>query len=186
MKIINLLPQSELKELSLQLAANKLLKFFAFVFISLLCVFMVALATRFYIEGTIDQSKSDVVHLQQQLSDQKNQDLEKKVQALNTEIRNVKLINDQHYQWSLALIELGNITPNGVHMDSVNFDRATGRVDVRGYADRRDDVIQFWSNVTKSSYFGGINFPLNNLEQATNTLFTFSFLIKPGMIQNKK
>jgi len=185
MKVINLLPESELKELRLQLSSQQLLRFFVTIFITLVAFFLLSLAVRFYIEGSIAQTKTEVTQLQEQLSSSNNKALEKQVLALNTQIKNIRQVKEQKYYWSKALIELGNITPLGVHMNNMSFDRASGKIVVDGYADKREDVISFWSNVRKSSLFANINFPLNNLEKATNTPFTYTFLIKPEAIRTQ-
>lgn len=182
MKIINLLPENEVKELQLRLASNQLLKFFVVIFISLAICFTGALVMRFYIEGSIAQTKVEVANLQQQLSSSNNQALEKQVKALNTQIRNVKAIDQQHYYWSKALVELSNVTPAGMHIDVVSADRASGQIQISGVADKRDLVLQFWSNVKKSNLFANIDFPLNNLERPTNTSFSFTFYVNTSVI----
>ncbi|MBX4204987.1 MAG: PilN domain-containing protein [Candidatus Doudnabacteria bacterium] len=185
MKITNLLPQSELKGLRLLLASKLLVKFFIVIAISLTAFFLMTMAVRFYIEGSITESQSRIGELQRQLSSSDNQALEKQVLNLNTQIRNIKSANQQHYYWSKALVELGNITPVGMHLNTLDVDRASGKLVVEGVSDNRDDVITFWSNVTKSSYFQNINFPLNNLESAADTEFTFTFSIKPETIKTE-
>jgi Tfp pilus assembly protein PilN len=140
---------------------------------------------RFYIEGSISEVKVEVADAQKQLGSSNNQVLQKEVASLNTQIHNAKNLKDQHYYWSQALAELGNITPDGMHLNTLDADRETGAISVVGVADRREDVIAFWSNVKKSSYFSNIDFPLNNLEKATDTPFSFDFSVNASSIQNK-
>ena len=141
------------------------------------------IAIKIFIQSSIRENEAQVDQLKNQLSSSNNQALEKEVASLNTQIRNIKAINQQHFYWSKALAELGNLTPIGCHLDSVTFSRSTGEVKVDGIADTRTEVIDFWSNVKNSDYFNNINFPLTNLETATNTSFSYTFHINPEKIK---
>jgi len=183
MKKINLLPKTQAREVRLGLASKQLLNFFIFIGSTLVILFAAALAIRFYMEGTLSQGKLQVDDLQKQLSSQNNQALEKRVVNLNTQLKNIKNISTQHLYWSNALLELGNLFPKDFHLDNLSVDRATGKIEVAGTADKREDVIAFWSNVKKSTYFTNINFPLTNLETETDTKFDFIFYINTKAIQ---
>lgn len=185
MKQINLLPESELKELHLELASKQLLKFFSLLVISLLLLFVLGLATRYLIKTSISANDIQVEQLQKQLASSDNQALQKQLIDLNSKMKNLQLLNQKGYHWSEALTEIGNLSPADFHLDLLTLDRSTGEIVMNGTTDRRASVIDFWSAVHKSKYFSKINFPLNNLEKATDTPFTFTFYLNPETITNK-
>jgi len=182
MKFINLLPETELKELKLEFASKHLLKFFVVSLISLLILILGAVSVNVLIKSQIAANNIEISELQAQLNSSDNQALQKEIIGLNSQIKNISVINQQHYLWSKALTELGNLAPSDLHIDLLTVDR-TGQIVINGTTDDRDSVLTFWSNVKKSRYFMNINFPLKNLEKPTDTPFTFTFFINPKSIQ---
>lgn len=186
MKQINLLPEAEVKELKLELASGLWLRFYTILGSTLVILLILGFVTRILISATIASNEAQIQQLRRQLTSSNNQALEKQVVDLNTQMRNLETLNRQHYYWSDALIELGNLSPADFHLDTVTLDRATGEVVVMGTADNRSSVLEFWSAVHKSKYFTRINFPLNNLQQAANTPFTFTFFINSEPLKSKQ
>lgn len=186
MKIINLLPEEEAKELKLEVASHQLTRFFAIVASSLLVLFILAFGAKFFLKNEIGKDNNLIEDLQKQLSSANNQALEKQVVTLNGQIKTIKIIDQQHYYWSKALVELGNMSPSDFHLDTVTLDRGSGLITVSGVSDSRSSVITFWSNVKKSQYFSNINFPLTNLEEPSDTHFSFTFNINPDTIKTNE
>ena len=182
MKIINLLPQKELQELRYEYATGYILKFFTVLITSLVLFLLAAFITNLFIDTEISGTNTRITDLQRQLSTSNNQALEKEVVRLNTQMKNIKSFEQQHYYWSKALVEFGNLAPSDFHVDRLLVDRNTGKITVEGKADSRGSVLAFWSSVKKSSYFSNINFPLSNLEKPTDTPFTFTFSANISMI----
>jgi Tfp pilus assembly protein PilN len=182
MKQINLLPQTEARELKLTMASKQLLKFFALIAACLVLFGIAAFISRLFVQASITENQIQIDELQKKLSSSDNKKVEKEVVALNTQIHNLRAINQQHYYWSYALVELANLAPNSFHLDSVTFDRTTNQVVVVGTSDSRADVINFWAKVKKSNLFTNINFPLPNLEKPTESPFTFTFYVNPEAI----
>lgn len=185
MKTINLLPQPEQKEIKLELIAHQLLNFWFWIIGSMLLLFALSLVTTIRLRASIADTETEIIKSKEALSSAANQQLEKQVVNLNSEIDRVNLLRSQHYHWSNGLIELGNILPTDMVIDLLFLDRASGKVDISGIAKNRESVLKFWSDMHKSKYFQDINFPLPNLERASDTSFSFSFYIKPEQIKQE-
>ncbi len=185
MKTINLLPKAEQKEIKLELIAHQLLNFWFWIVGSMLLLFALSLITSVQLRTSIADTELEIIKSKEALSSATNQQLERQVVNLNSEIDKVKLLRSQHYYWSNGLIELANILPSDMVIDLLFLDRASGKVDVSGIAEDRESVLKFWSDMHKSKYFKDINFPLPNLERAFDTSFSFSFYIKPEQIKQE-
>lgn len=177
MKTINLLPKREQKEIRLGFLFNYLKNFWLVVIISLLIVFLLALALKIYLAATIKQTQQAIAQAQNLLASSDNQKVQNEVLALNDDINTIKNLRLQHYYWSNALEELANLMPADFEINILTFDRATGKVDLTGTAKNRPSIIDFWGAMHKTDYFRQINFPLTNLEKANDVPFTFTFYL---------
>ncbi len=183
MKRINLLPKTQQQEVRLQLFANRFILFWLGILISL-AIFLIALvAGRVYLTGKSEEVSTSAAAKQQLLQSSDNESLTRQIRQLNDQIDNFKTLNANHYYWSKALIELGNLLPPDVAVDLLTLERTTGQVDIKATAGTRDSMLTFWSRLHKSDYFKNINFPLSNLNLPVNDPFTFQFEIKPEVIK---
>lgn len=183
MKRINLLPKSEQQEFRLQLFSKQLLAFLAWVITSLVIFLGIAIGARVLLEQQVKDVDQQIGLDKQILKTSDNERLKSEVTDLNNQILGIKNLASQHYFWSSALAELAKIFPADMQIDLISLDRSSGQVDVQGTAGRRDSVLKFWSDLHKSEYFTNINFPLPNLNQATNDPFTFTFFLNPEKIK---
>lgn len=183
MKTINLLPRTEQKEFKLQIFAGKLMMFWVWVIGSLLVFFAVTLAARIFLssEGSDALARIDVQ--KQTLKSSDNELLKQQVEGLNGQIAKIKNLQSQHYNYSEALKDLADTMPLDITLDQISIDRATAKVDIMGVAKSRDSVLKFWSDMHKSEYFKNINFPLDNLNAATDGPFSFSFYLNLAKVK---
>ncbi len=175
MKIINLLPKSEQKEVKLQFFAHSLLVFWLWALISIFVFLILTLLAKNYLVGVQIETANASDQQREILKSSDNEILKQQVSSLNQQINSIKNLKSQHVYWSKALSELANLFAFDIHMDLISIDRATGKVDVQGTAGSRESVLKFWADIHKSAYFKDINFPLSNLERATDDSFTFTF-----------
>jgi Tfp pilus assembly protein PilN len=184
MKLINLLPKSENRELKLTLLGQQMINFWIYVSLSLIVFFILALAVNVFLRSEITKNNNVIESKKQELSSSNTQQLEARVQALNSQIRAIDNLRENHYNWSEVMLELSRVTPEDVRLNVVSIERASGKVEVTGNGLTRDAVIEFWANVKKSKYFRNINFPFSNLEQDKNAQFEYSFYVNFDSIKN--
>lgn len=181
--MINLLPKTEQKEIRWESMSHQLMNFWIWVVVSLAVLFLLGVLSLAQTKRLSSRTDADITKARESLNSSTNQELEKQVLALNTQISTINQIRSQHYEWSEALIALGNLIPSDMLVDILSLNRASGEVKITGVAGDRASVIKFWSDVHKTTYFKNINFPLSNLETAKNTPFTFTFFINEAQIK---
>ncbi len=183
MKLINLLPQENQKEVRLELAANIFLEFWIWVIATLLIFFIASLFAVFYLNSIIKATELSIYESQTILNSSDYKDLQVEISEINSHTKEINNIKNQHLYWSKPLLILAELIPSDVQLSLVTINRETGRVDIAGQARNRDSVITIWSNVIKTSYFQNINFPLKNLEKANFSDFNFTFYVNKEMIK---
>ncbi|MBX4187497.1 MAG: PilN domain-containing protein [Candidatus Doudnabacteria bacterium] len=113
-----------------------------------------------------------------------NELLKQQVEAINTQTVTIRNLQGQHYYWSEAFHDLATRLPADIVVDELTADRPTGKVTMEGVAGNRESVLKFWADMHKSEFFNNIDFPLSNLDAATNDPFVFSFFIVPDKLRN--
>ncbi|MGE5298133.1 MAG: PilN domain-containing protein [Acidobacteriaceae bacterium] len=179
MKSINLLPKPVSRELMLDVIGRQMLAFWVRALLLMALFFLLSLGTIFYLQSEISSTDKTINEQKATLSSSNTKDLENRVKALNKSISNLKTFENQHYYWSVVLIEIAKIMPNDIEVDSITLDRAANRIDIAGRAKTRDSAMLFYAAVKKSPMFKDINFPLKNLERAKDSDFAFTFYLKP-------
>jgi Tfp pilus assembly protein PilN len=183
MKIINLLPKQARRELQLELISKQIFRFWIWVVFSVAVFFVLIWISVFYMESEMQRVEDEITVHKKELSSSNTLDLQNKVKALNQGIKNFQNLQSQHYLWSKALVGLSEVIPADSRIETLSMDRQTGKVEISGFSTTRESVIQFWANVKKSRFFKDIDFPLSNLEKATDVPFTYTFYINPEQLK---
>jgi len=185
MKQVNLLPKIEQRELKLQFYAERMLAFWIWVACSIAVFFVLSLLTVFYLNRMMNETQTQITQNKALLDSSDFKDLQNQIILLNRNIKEINNLQTHHYFWSNALIELSSLVPPEMQLNQIGFSQATGKIQIIGQAKTREKVIEFWANVIKSEYFKNINFPLTNLEKATNPDFTYTFSVNPDKFKTE-
>ncbi len=183
MKRINLLPKPAQQEVRLLFFGKQLLLFWIWALITLLIFLILTFIAKSYLVRELADVSGQVDSEKLVLKSSDNERLKQEVGNLNDQIKTINNLSSQHYYWSGALTELGRLLAPDIRLDLVSMERATGKVQIQGIAGNRDSVLRFWSDVHKSSYFKNIDFPLSNLNRATNDTFTFTFYVNADQLK---
>jgi Tfp pilus assembly protein PilN len=184
-KTINLLPKSEQKEIHMELIAHQLTYFWLWIVMSLAVFFVLSVLSEIQLKSSVTATENAIAASQLTLKTSTNQQLEEQVLTLTEEIKTIDNLRDQHYYWSQALIELGNLFEDDVTLDLLTLERSKGKIYLTGTAGSRESILQFWADVHKSKYFKDINFPLTNLQRAADAPFNFTFYINEEEIKKE-
>jgi hypothetical protein len=182
MQTINLLPESEQKELRMQVIAEQVSSFWIWTLLSFVIFGAFSYFGQFTLKDQITQTERTINVRSAVLNSGENEKYKNEVETLNNNIKSFKALNKEHYQWSRVLEEIALILPSDVTLDSLILQRDTGKIDIVATAGERDSILSFWANVIKFPYFANINFPLSNLEKSTDVPFMFTFYLKPGKL----
>jgi Tfp pilus assembly protein PilN len=184
-KVVNLLPKAEQKELRLEIMTAQVRQFWFVVLASFILLILLGIGASLFLQQRIKSNNAEIENKKKVLSSAATKQLEQQVSELNNQIRLVGALKSDHYHWSKALVELTYMVDNDTKLTSVTMDRFTGRVQVYGEAADRESVLAFWSTVKRSSLFSNINFPLTNLEKDLRANFTFTFNVNTQEMKNE-
>lgn len=179
----NLLPPKEQEQLRLKQATSQVLEFGIWSLISLgVCGAILFGGSLVY--GIEQQSLTDQLATQSAvLKSFEKQVLEQDVEQLNQDLKNFQILSDQHKNLAPQLVELAQLFPEDVTLDSFLWNRIDGKVKVSGRAGSRESVLSLRTNLLSSKYFRDIDFPLDNLEKANdlNWRYTFFYELPNGL-----
>ena len=184
MKRINLLPKTAQRALQLRFFADQLLFFWAWFIISLVFFLGLTYTAKIYLSSQVTNLDSQIDSNKLILKSSDNELLKQQVEGLDNQIKTIKSLQSQHYYWSETLIELAKLLPSDISVESVTLKRATNQIRIEGIADNRESVLKFWADVHKSDYFVSIDFPLANLNKATDDPFTFTLVVNKDRIKS--
>ncbi len=182
MRIINLLPPAEQKNLQTREIESFLARFFVWILIIFVVMVGILVASRFYLQSILGNIDKDIEKVESQISTQDNQKVKAEI------VRNNNIINDYvnlaaaNPTWSPMLIDFAKLVPDSVGILSFGVDAKTRRIDITGIGLTRDDVLLLRSNILASPLFEKINLPLENLEKATKTPFNYTFYLRPEVL----
>lgn len=183
MKQINLLPKEDQRDLKLQFFAEELMIFSFWVIISLLLFLSLTYIAKAYLSGQVANTEGQISQSKVILKSSDNELLKERVETINKQVNSIRILDSQHYYWSEALLELAKLLSPDISLNLVNMDRVTGEILIEGVAGNRESVLKFWADVHKSEFFKDINFPLANLQNATDDPFSYTFSINAEKIK---
>lgn len=185
MKLINLLPKNERREVELQVVTRQVIRFLVWTASTVLIFSLLAFGTMLYLKGEMLSVDKQIAQNKKELSSAGTQQLQEKVLTVNKQLKLIGSLKDQHYYWTNALTEISRLLPTDAQINSLYADRKTGEIKLTGTAEKRESVIEFWANVKKSKHFKNINFPLSNLERENNSQFTYTFYANKETLLNE-
>lgn len=176
--MINLLPPAEKNKLFSHLFKKQISLF------GWLCVVVLA-GSAIFIINTLVFLEIQTRSLRQQLSKegvdtetQQAQTLESDVKRLNNLLNRYQEFQGERISVVGVFAELQKIAPQGIKLDALSFDEATGKIIISGKARSRDDVLAIENGLKKSYLFERLESPLNNFLEKENANFSFVFYVK--------
>lgn len=163
---LNLLPPKEKYKQKLE-RINHLVIFISAGLLAILLIFILLLTGIWFYLSRIEVSG---------LSEPADE-ISKKVNDLNEKLININQIIEERIVWSQVLEELSQKVPSGVNLVSLNLNRENRKIDLRGQAQLREQLLAFQDNLEKSPQFVDIYSPLANLIKPTNLDFILSFYL---------
>lgn len=109
-----------------------------------------------------------------QVSLDENKELIEKIKKINIELIIIDEIQKDYLALSPILTSLAQITPNNTQINSFTFNKNVNHFLIRGWAEKRADLLKFENNLKNSDFFTEIESPLSNLLKQENINFEFS------------
>ena len=90
-------------------------------------------------------------------------------------------IQNGHLHWANVLNHLGQVIPAGITVD--NFTNKNYDIYLTGKAVKRDQLLEFKSNLEKDACFKNVNVPLSDLVVKENVDFQMDFVVSQDCLK---
>jgi Tfp pilus assembly protein PilN len=102
-----------------------------------------------------------------------SKDFSQEVRKLNMELRAIKEIQGGAVEWSKVLIQFTETIPDDIQITSLVLDRTSLKVNIKGKAKTREDVLAFQDNLENFPLFSDVIGPVSNILYPKNVNFQF-------------
>lgn len=182
-RYINLLPPSEQNQLAAERTGARILNFGIFLVLSLVVLSLFLFAGLIILKNRATGIALDLSQGKQELTQLAEQAIGHEVEDINRDIKNFKTLNLQSENYSAAFMELARILPPDLTLDSMAVTRADKKMEISGRGASRVSVLKLRREILASEYFRNVNFPLANLEKATDVKWSYRFFINPEKLK---
>jgi hypothetical protein len=184
MKIINLLPRDRQQELRYEKMYRSMVRFAELSAITFVVVFALQFMTRLYLGQQARVLNTEIEQAQRSSNKQENATLKQRIKTINTEIGDYNLLAMGTPAWSRVLAAFAAQMPEGMTLDTFKADLVKKKIDVHGISPSRELVIQLYNNISRDDKeFFNIDYPLENVQRATEVPFHFTFFIKDELLK---
>jgi len=180
---LNLLPPKEKEKLELD-NLNQLIFFLAIRIAIFLLIFTLLLITTYYCLSILLKEQKRLIEINE--NDIKIQQLvkmEEKIKNVNQQLHKINLKQKELVVWTPALEELSKITPSGVYLINFSYRLSNNEINLSGWAESRDKLINFKDSLEESALFVNLESPLSNLIKQTD--INFSFTLEPALLNEE-
>lgn len=176
MLTLNLLPPEEKKSLNIQIANRRLLIVGLAIIFNLL-IFISALGLIWFsLTLKLKNNQQELTALRHKLSLENFLPLQEKIQQINNKLETLNKIQIDHKYYSRILEHLLTLIPAETKIKTIDINE--NRINLQGFAPRRELVIQLKQNLETRPIFENIQSPIENFLKSTDIDFIFSFNLK--------
>lgn len=101
-------------------------------------------------------------------------DFSQEVRRLNMELRAIKEIQEGGVEWSKVLIQFTETIPDDIQITSLVLNKTSLKVNIRGKAKTREDVLAFQDNLENFPLFSDVIGPVSNILYPKDVEFQFN------------
>jgi len=177
-KSINLLPPPEQKKIKLIRMSEEIRDFAIWLTLSLFILGGFLFAAIVFLKEELSSVSEQITSQQEVLGNIQSTQIKGDIDRFNEGLTNFTTIRSESEQWSKALAELASLLARDVTIDGLDITRADKKFEIKGRAGNRNSVLKLRQDLLNSEYFGGVNFPLANLEKARDTDWSYRFYVK--------
>jgi len=184
MKLINLLPKTRQQLLQQEAVLGSLRRGIWYSILSFVFVIAVQFGVKLYLDNQARIIRNSVAQLQNQVDRSDNGKLKIQIGQINNLIADYKNLAFSQPKWYKVIIAFAALPPNQVTVNSLNIDFEKKSVIITGTAMNRDLVDQLHYNIlADDKEFYGIDYPLENVADAVNPRFHFTFYIRDSLLK---
>lgn len=182
-KYINLLPSEQQSQMRLASVNSQILSFGIWLILSALVTLTILFVSFLFFRGRLSNLNDEVIVQTKVLEEVRQTAVQKEAEIYNLNLKNFETLTKAQDKWSQIMMEIGRKLPPDMSVDVLKIDRLEKKVEISGRAGSRVSVLSYRQYLIDSPYFQNINFPLSNLEKATNVNWKYRFYIKPNSLK---
>lgn len=154
---LNILPEKKQREYELVRTYRFLISFFEAVLFITACATILLIIARSVLRTRVEQVFQAPIAVEPIVKQ-----TEERVRSLNALVHMIDTVQQKTPLWSPFIEELVAITPTAVDYSSIRAER-DGRLEIRGVAATRNDLLELKNRLSASSQLTDLEFPLANL-----------------------
>lgn len=182
MKIINLIPPDELSALRKSRVFHIARNFVVASVITYVIAVVALVGGRLYEQQNYLNLDNQIKEQQQAINAGDNVVLQKQITDFNKTVTDYDTLVESNPRWSYVLENFVKLVPVGVDITGLSANSSTGKIEIKGVGDVRDNVLILRSNIVASKLFRDIDLPLDNLQDPVNSKFHYSFYLRDGVL----
>ena len=187
MKRINLLPKQKQTELYFDNLFHSILVAICIAVAVLLFGIFIQIGTWLYLDQSLGLLSTEIEGVKSSSNKTENAELKNQIKSLNVQMKDFDDLAAGTPVWSTVLQSFAKQVPNGVKISMFDADATNGKIQISGYAPKRDQVIELYNNINNDrDFFKDIDYPLENVSQPTDIIFKFTFYVQDGVLIKKK
>jgi Tfp pilus assembly protein PilN len=100
------------------------------------------------------------------------------IAQINKNIGQLAQVQKDYIKWSRVLKNFFELTPPGIKLQSVRFDKENNIIYISGNAEKRDNFLKYKENLERADMIDKINSPISNLLHRTSFNFNLTAELK--------
>lgn len=177
--MINLLPPQAKKELEIEREAKIITILGSLFLIFLIFLGILLFSVKIYILSQIESQKTLIDVESRNINIPEVKELEKNITEANQKISNLNLFYKNQVDLTEILEKISFLLPLNVYLTDFNYQKEKNLIALRGFAQTREDFLEFKKSLETEKGFSNFNSPISNLVKPTDIDFYVSFnLIK--------
>jgi len=164
MLTLNLLSIEQKKEIKTERTNVYIKKTFSAVLIVAIITAVIFLITEPILKNNFDRAVEIA-------NENNNQEFNAKINEVNTLVKFINTIENDNYEFSELLINLIRRTPVNIKVSALDVDKNNKSVSIRGFAETREELLEFESNLEKLIFLKNVKLPIQYLSQKNNINF---------------
>ncbi len=177
---LNLLPPSEKEDLAFR-EKQRWVLLYGGAILGITLIFIVLLVANWLsVFIQLKNANTDLLNLQQGEKGLDIKTQEENFQNLNRILETIDRYQSNQKRFSLILIELAQITPANIHLESIDIKK--DQMTLSGFAPERKNLLEFEKVLKESHFFNSVENPLSNLIKAENITFYLKLTLNPKFL----
>lgn len=173
--MINLLPSQAKKELEIERKTKIITILGSLFLIFLIFLGILLFSVKIYILSQIESQKT-LIDLESGYIDiPQIKELEKNIIETNQKISNLDLFYENQVDLTEVLEKISFLLPLNVYLTNFNYQKEKNLITLGGFAEGREDFLEFKKSLEIEKGFGNLYSPISNLVKPTDIDFYITF-----------